>query len=127
MRYFYLNGYLWRVIFVDPLDNELIDRTGKRTVATTDPYTGSVYISNTLYGEFLVKVLLHEIGHCAMVSFQLLDDIHRMVHPVYWIEVEEWVCNFIANYGMLIFQSAYQVLGVDAIAHVPQEVERLIS
>lgn len=38
-----------------------------------------------------------------MFSFDLLRDIHRMVHPEYWLEAEEWVCNFIADYGLLIF------------------------
>lgn len=122
-----MNGYLWRVCYVEPNDPILVDRTGALTVATTDPTTLRVYISNELDGSFLTRVLVHEVGHCALYSFNLLDDIHRMVHPRYWIDAEEWVCNFIADYGMKIFSIAYSVLGDSAISVVPYEVERLVA
>lgn len=127
MNDFTMNGYSWRVCFVDSDDPMLVDRTGELTVATTDPETLRVYISNALDGSFLTRVLVHELGHCAMFSFGLLDDIHRMVHPRYWIEAEEWVCNFIADYGMKIFSVAYSILGERAIEVVPYEVERLVA
>lgn len=122
-----MNGYSWRVCYVDADDPMLVDRTGRVTVATTDPGTLTVYMLRDLDGEFLTRVLIHELGHCAMFSFGLLDDIHRMVHPRYWLEVEEWVCNFIADYGMTIFDTAYAILGDRAIAVVPYEVERLVA
>ena len=75
----------------------------------------------------LTRVLIHELGHCAIFSFDLLDDIHRMVHPRYWLEAEELVCNFIADYGMKIFSIAYKILGDRAIDVVPREVERMIA
>lgn len=120
-----MNGYLWRVCFVDNDDPMLVDRTGELTVATTDPTTLRVYISNDLDGSFLTRVLIHELGHCAMFSFGLLDDIHRMVQPRYWLEAEEWICNFIADYGMKIFSTAYRVLGDQAIEIIPYEIERI--
>ena len=122
-----MNGYSWRVCYVDADDPMLVDRTGRVTVATTDPGTLTVYMLRDLDGEFLTRVLIHELGHCAMFSFGLLDDIHRMVHPRYWLEAEEWVCNFIADYGMTIFDTAYAILGDRAIAVVPYEVERLVA
>jgi hypothetical protein len=124
---FTMNGYSWRVCYVDADDPMLVDRTGRVTVATTDPGTLTVYILRDLDGAFLTRVLIHELGHCAMFSFGLLDDIHRMVHPRYWLEAEEWVCNFIADYGMTIFDTAYAILGDRAIAVVPYEVERLVA
>lgn len=124
---FTMNGYSWRVCYVDADDPMLVDRTGRVTVATTDPGTLTVYILRDLDGAFLSRVLIHELGHCAMFSFGLLDDIHRMVHPRYWLEAEEWVCNFIADYGMTIFDTAYAILGDRAIAVVPYEVERLVA
>lgn len=123
---FYMNGYLWRVEFVSPDSDLLVDRTGTLTVATTDPTTHRIYLSNTLEGEFLIRVLVHELGHSVMVSYSLLDDIHRMVYPSHWIEAEEWVCNFIANYGWQIFTTAYSILGYEAIDILPNELERLI-
>lgn len=123
---FYMNGYLWRVEFVSPDSDLLVDRTGTLTVATTDPTAYRIYLSNALEGEFLIRVLAHELGHSVMVSYSLLDDIHRMVYPNHWIEAEEWVCNFIANYGWQIFTTAYSILGYEAIDILPNELERLI-
>lgn len=127
MNQFTMNGYLWQIVFVDPYDPMLVDRTDVLTVATTDPTTLTVYISNELSGEFLTHVLIHELGHCAIFSFDLLYDIHRMVKPKYWVEAEEWVCNFIADYGAKIFSIAYSVLGDDAWIFIPYELERLIA
>lgn len=122
-----MNGYLWHVEFVDPYDPILVDRTGTLTVATTDPETLSVYISNDLDKEFQFHVLIHELGHCALFSFGLLDDIHRVVYPPNWVEAEEWVCNFMADYGMTIFSIAYRVMGDRAIDIIPYEIERMIA
>lgn len=121
---FRLNGRTWRVQYVEPYDLRLVDRTGTLCVATTDPKTNVVYLSDELEGDFLVRVLVHEIGHCALVSFNLMDDIHRLCRPDHWVEAEEWICNFIADYGLCIFKAAYAVLGDDAWIAVPYELER---
>lgn len=105
-----MNDILWRVIFVDPFSPMLVDRTNRLTVATTDPRIQVVCISWNLRGSFLTRVLVHELGHCAMISFGLLKAIHKMVKPEYWIDAEEWVCNFIADYGYGIFQIADYIL-----------------
>lgn len=122
-----MNGTLWRIKFVSQGSPTLIDRTGKSTVATTDARTHYIYLSDELEGDFLVRVLIHELGHCAMISFRLLDDIHRMVYPEYWIEAEEWLCNYLADYGLKIFSIMYSILGYEAWRCVPYEIERLIS
>lgn len=105
----------------------LYDRTGKLTVATTDPVSHTVYLSTKLRGQFLMRVFIHELGHCVMVSYDLIDQIHRMVKPEYWIEAEEWICNFIADYGITIFSIAYSKLGYKAWMVVPPELEKLVS
>lgn len=122
-----MNDRLWHIFFVTSDSPRLVDRTGTQTLAVTDPVTGRIYLSDTLYGEMLVRVLLHELGHCAMVSFNLLDDIHRMVKREYWIEAEEWICNFLADYGQKIFEIAYSSLGVDAWRVVPYELDKFVS
>ena len=127
MDSFYMNGYLWRVYFVDPNSDFLVDRTDTIRVATTDPVTHCIYVSNALEGDFLKKVLIHELGHCTMVSYHLMDDIHRMVKPEYWIEAEEWVCNFLADYGLKVFSIAYAIVGEDAWAFIPYELERVVA
>lgn len=121
-----MNGYSWMVKFVEPNSPMLIDRTGMLTVATTDPITRTVYLASGLTGNFLKRVFIHELGHCALLCFGLLDDIHRVVPEEYWIDAEEWVCNFIADYGMYIFNRAYQVLGDQTWMYIPQELERFV-
>lgn len=127
MYSFSMNGYPWKAIFVKPNDPMLVDRTGALTVATTDPNTLTIYISKTISGSFLTRVLIHELGHCAIYSFGLMDDIHKMCYPEYWVEAEEWVCNFIADYGMAIYRSAYDILGTEAFNVIPIEIERFIA
>ena len=117
-----MNGYLWRVCYVNPNDPMLVDRSGTLTVATTDPSTLCVYISNAIQGAFLYRVVIHELGHCAIYSFGLADDIQRMTYPEYWIEIEEWICNFIADYGQAIFDA-----GSSIFDDIPREIERLIA
>lgn len=124
---FYMNGYQWHVKKVSPYSPELVDRTGNRTVATTDPIKHVVCISDQLNGSFFARVLIHELGHCAMISFDLIDEIHKMVYPEYWIEAEEFMCNFIADYGMLIFQTGYRLFGDKALMFVPFEIERFVA
>lgn len=110
MNIFYMNGIEWRVIFVSSSSPLLVDRTGKLTVATTDPKTHDICLSVALHGSFLSRVLVHELGHCAMFSYGLLRAVHRMVRPEYWVEAEEWICNFIADYGYGIFEIADSIL-----------------
>lgn len=38
---------------IDQNDLRLVERSGRRAVATTDPKTGCVYLSNELRGKFL--------------------------------------------------------------------------
>lgn len=124
---FTINGLRWRVRHVDSRHPSLIDRTGVRCLATTDPKTGTVYLDSSLSGPMLDRVLIHEIGHCVMVSYGLIDELARMVRPEYRIEAEEWVCNFIADYGNLVFDSARAVLGREAIVYVPAAMETLVA
>lgn len=125
MKSFYMNGYLWKVTFVPPNSDKLVDRTQSLRVATTDPNTYRIYLSNALKGDFLIRVLIHELGHATMISYDLLSDIHRMVKPEYWFEAEEWVCNFIADYGGRIFSSAYTILGDDVWSYIAKELDEL--
>lgn len=127
MRQFVLGPDVWTVCVVDPCNPVLIDRTGMRTVATTDPLTYCVYMSSELRGRFRLKVLIHEIAHCAMVSFGLLHDIWRLVPQHNVVEMEEWCCNFIADYGMAMFDAAYQVIGYEAIHYIPMALEDILS
>lgn len=95
---FRIGNDIWTVKLVSPTNSNLVDRTGNLTVATTDPTNKVIFVSNTLSGGMLRKVLLHELMHAVMVSQGLLLDISRMVKPEYQIELEEYICNICAEY-----------------------------
>lgn len=127
MNYFFMNGDKWSIWTVDQNDPMLVDRTNTLTVATTDPSTLTIYLSDRLRGDFLTNVLIHELGHCALYSFNLLEEIHRVVYPEYWIEAEEWLCNFIADFGIKIFDALKDIVGNTAWLYIPKELERWLS
>lgn len=127
MDSFTLNGDVWRVRMVDWGSNALVDRTDNLRLATTDPNTMTIYLSNRLSGSLLSRVLIHEIGHAVMWSYDLFGELHRMVKPEYWIEAEEWICNFIADYGMTIFARAARVMGGKALTCIPAAMENLVA
>lgn len=115
MNSFYMGVYLWQIEYLEPYSDLLVDRSGVIRVATTDPVTHTIFLSRELKNnDFLLEtVLLHELGHAAMISYNIFDDLHRMVKPRYWVDIEEWVCNFLADYGSEVFDIARDVLGKD--------------
>ncbi len=105
-----MNGHSWKVCYVSPDSEKLVDRTANKRVATTDPNTFCIYLADTLSGDFLKTVLIHELGHVTMISYGLLPAIHNFVRLEHWIEAEEWICNFIADYGDEVFDIANHIL-----------------
>lgn len=98
---FIINGFVWRVLFVDPNSYVLYDfRNNIMSVATTDLYTHTIYISWDVDDLFLIKILKHEIYHCYEFSKIAYD-----LPTVY----EEIVADFIATYGEDIINLAYDV------------------
>ena len=124
---FYMNGLRWRVRFTYPTDPVLVDRTQTLTVAVTDPDTMTIYLSNKLRGEFLTRVVLHELSHTMMYSYHYLDEIHRYCKKRHWVDMEELIANLIANQAKEIFQRAYDIVGDDAIRFVPYGLERSVA
>lgn len=125
--HFVMNGILWRVVDVPPLSEYLIDRQENLTVATTDPDTLCVYLSMALRGDFKKRVVAHEMGHACCFSFGLLDEIRECCYPDKVVEMEEFVCNFVADYGERIFDITYKILGDEALHHLPMYLERLVA
>lgn len=62
-----------------------------------------------------------------MFSYKLIDDIHRVVDPRYWIDAEEWVCNFVADYGREILERLRDIVGDDALDFLPKYLEKLVG
>lgn len=124
---FVMNGDLWHVRFTDPKNPILIDRTNVLTVAVTDPKTMTIYISDILRGSFLQRVLIHELSHAVMYSYNLVSEIHRMCRKKYWVPMEEFCANLLSDYGSEVYGIAYSVLGSEAIHIVPYHLERMIA
>lgn len=122
-----MNGDLWKVRFVSPYDSVLIDRTGQRTLAVSDYSTMTISIANNLYGEFLNRVFIHELGHCVMFSYGLLPELHRMVKKRYWTDAEEFVCNILADYSHFVIGTARDILGNRFTYVAPVGAERMIA
>lgn len=124
---FYMNGFHWNVRWANPTDPILVDRTNVLTCAVTDPDTMTIYLSNKLRGEFLTRVVLHELSHAMMISHGYLEQIHRYCKKRYWIEMEELIANLIADRAYEIFQRAYDIVGDDAIRFVPYMLEQFVA
>ena len=124
---FYMNGLRWRVRFTYPTDPVLVDRTGTLTIGVTDSATMTIYLSNKLRGEFLTRVVLHELSHAMMYSYHYLDEIHRYCKKRHWVDMEELIANLIANQAKEIFQRAYDIVGDDAIRFVPYMLEQFVA
>lgn len=120
MQNFDLNGYIWKIKYVEPYSDVLIDRTGRMTVATTDPETSTVYISTGLERDFRRRVIAHEISHCVLLSYGFVDLIHKYVYPDYWVEAEEAICNYIADYGLKIMSITYKAMNGEVWLSIPK-------
>lgn len=124
---FYMNGDWWSVRWTDPTDPILVDRTNVLTCAVTDPETMTIYLSNKLRGEFLTRVVLHELSHAMMISYGYLEQIHRYCKKRHWVDMEELIANLITNQAKEIFQRAYDIVGDDAIRFVPYMLEQFAA
>ena len=70
-------------------DMMLYRTDGSLSVAACDDTTKTIYINNQLKGNFLHKVLCHEITHAAMFSYNIYLSL----------EQEELLADLIATYG----------------------------
>ena len=61
-----------------------------------------------------------------MTSFDLIEELHRLVKPEYWIEAEEWVCNLLADYAEVVVRTGYTVTGYEAINQVVDAFNRCL-
>lgn len=94
MNSFIVNGIEWRLAFVPSASSVLFRSDGSHTVGMTDANTHSVYIDENLQGEFLEKVLCHEICHCFCFSYNIKLDI----------EQEEYLANWVSMYGRKVIE-----------------------
>lgn len=96
---------------VSPGDPRLIDRTQNFRVATTDPGTRTIYLSNTLKPPLLDKVVLHEVAHAITVSHGLLEPLHAVLPEELWVLVEEWSVELVEKHGIEAANLASKTIG----------------
>lgn len=94
-----INGLNWSVCVAVPHSPMLRRSDGGYTVGMCDRTKQAIYVSNILRGAFLRKVLIHEVCHSAMMSYNISMTI----------EQEELFCDLIATYGDEIFEVADRV------------------
>ena len=86
---FLINNIYWKLAFV-PFNFPLLQRmNGDYTIGACDNLTRTIYISETLQGKLLKKVLCHQITHAAMFSYNV--DLS--------VQQEELIADLLSTYG----------------------------
>lgn len=101
-----INNICWEIVFTNDCDN-LRRNDGSLTIGITDGLDCKIYIFNKLKGPLLKKVLIHELTHAYMFSYNYYLTLDE----------EEFVCSFIDTYGEEILNNTDYILnkGVDRI------------
>ena len=86
---FTINGETWYIVFVPSNSFVLYRSEGSLSIAMCDDDTKTIYISNQIKGNFLRKVLCHEITHAAMFSYNVNLTVDQ----------EELLADLVATYG----------------------------
>lgn len=92
---FTINDVEWNLCFVDKNDSIFTKADGTITIGVTDRNLKMIFISDALKGVLLRKVLTHEICHACIFSYGIYLDLMQ----------EEYICEFVANYGAEILQN----------------------
>lgn len=87
--FYQMNGINWSVRLVRADSPMLMRSDGSFTVGACDREAQEIYISELLRGAFLRKVLLHEITHSAMMSYNIDMSIAQ----------EELFCDLVSTFG----------------------------
>lgn len=91
---FIINGEHWRVVLCSVHHPMLIRSDGSLSVGACDDASKTIYLNGNLRGDFLKKVLCHELTHAAMFSYNV----------ELTIEQEELLAELIATYGEEIIE-----------------------
>lgn len=86
---FTINGIVWNIVFVPPNSQNLQRSDGSITCGVSDWNDLCIYLSSALRGDFLERVLCHELTHCVCFSWNISIPI----------QTEEWLCNFMSDHG----------------------------
>lgn len=95
-----VNGIKWQIKFVHSLNPNLLNNSGIYTFGVTDNNLKTVFLSNQINGEFLYKVLCHELCHVYCFSYGIYLDAQE----------EERLAQFISEYGKSIVSDTDDLL-----------------
>lgn len=99
---FSINGEQWRVLFVRSNDVSLLKPNGAFAIGACDDYTKTIYLDENLRGDYLKKVLCHEITHAAMFSYNVAlslaqEELIAELMSTFGDEIVE-ITNILFNY-----------------------------
>lgn len=86
---FRIRNNLWEIIFVNFMNKELVTSNGDRVLGVCDNNTKTIFIADNQTGSKTEHIICHEITHA--MCFEENIDIPY--------ELEERLCNFMADYG----------------------------
>lgn len=86
---FQVNNNIWRLEFCRPNSPNLLRSNGTRTVGVSDNSVKTVWIADNLSDYMRERVLCHELTHCICFEYDISLPI----------DLEEWLCNFMADHG----------------------------
>lgn len=98
--YVVINGLEWQIKRVNPYNINLYRNDGTLTVGMTDKNKQIIFINNLLQGKFLRKVLIHELVHAWMFSYNYFISVKQ----------EEFICDFIATNSDDILKQADELI-----------------
>ena len=86
---FSINGEQWRLLFVPQNHVALLKPNGKFAIGACDDYTKTIYLDKSLTGDYLKKVMCHEITHAAMFSYNISLSLQQ----------EELIADLMSTFG----------------------------
>jgi hypothetical protein len=86
---FSINGEQWRLLFVPSNHVALLKPNGKFAIGACDDYTKTIYLDKNLTGDYLKKVMCHEITHAAMFSYNISLSLQQ----------EELIADLMSTFG----------------------------
>ena len=86
---FSINGEQWRLLFVPSNHVALLKPNGKFAIGACDDYTKTIYLDKSLTGDYLKKVMCHEITHAAMFSYNISLSLQQ----------EELIADLMSTFG----------------------------
>ena len=111
MKPLILRGHVWRVVRVAPDNPFLIDRTGVRRIATTDPTTKTIRISQIIPIPMFDQVYLHEAAHAIMEESGLSELLEQLPDDRQQILAEELLAWFLEHNGIEVIDAVSSSLG----------------